>query len=162
MISQPISALRQKHLIDVDNMPPELRMCVHEFGYTVVSACLNARVSCPRRIRQLVHEVWRGAREHGQRPAFDDIGKSGKLVALDWVMIQAGAAINAATLVRVLRSNGYVVLPLEPTKHMVEASMEECSSFTERVTKREKHLRRLRAATRAACAHLWPHLGVSS
>lgn len=142
---------------ETDNMRPELRACVHEFGYAVVKACEFAGVKDPRKIRQLVYEIWMGARQPAQR---NRIGRQRTPVqdSIDWLLIQAGAGVTAATLVRLLWHSGMVILPREPGTVMVEASKAEVSEFNERITKTDKHKRRLRAAIDAQARRLWPHL----
>lgn len=127
-------------------MSPALRQCVHEYGYAIVKACLCAGVSKPERIRQLVKEIWEGARQPQQRRK---VGGS-----LDWLLVQVGAQITTAALVRVLKDNGLVVVPIEATRKMIDASLAECSQFKDRVTKEEKHRRRLRAALWAGADYL--------
>lgn len=124
-----------------DAMSPDLRACVHEFGFPIVDACLQAGVSMAANIRQLVMEIWAGARQTGQA--------GGAEGTLDWVLAQAGANINAARLERVLADFNFRIVPAHPTREMLEASMGEVSGFTERVTKTEKHRRRLIAAIKA-------------
>jgi hypothetical protein len=128
-------------LSQTDNMPGDLRACVHEFGFPIVDACLQAKVSDPRRIRQLVLEIWAGARQIGQR--------GGAEGTLDWVLMQAGANISAATLERVLADFNFHIVPTNPNRAMLDASMAEVCGFNERMTKTEKHRRRLVAAIRA-------------
>ena len=126
----------------VDRMTPELRECVHEFGLAIVTACMCQGIKSPRSIRHLVKEIWAGARQPQQR--------SGAYQTLDWILIQAGAQISAAKLRRVLAEYSLVIVPTSPTKAMISASMAEVSDFTQRVTKQEKHVRRLRAALKSA------------
>ncbi len=149
-ISDKISEKTVRSFERVDNLSPALRECVHEFGEATVQACLLAGVRDPRRVRQLIREIWEGARQPMQRRP--------RLGALDWILIQAGAQISAKTLVRILRENHYYVVPIDPTTPMVEASMAEVSNFDLRMTKREKHARRLRAAIKAGVQHIWPDL----
>lgn len=144
----PYSAVKSFNRIDA--MPSDLRGCVHEFGEPIVIACLQAGVSSPARIRQLVTEIWEGARQHKQRRP--------TLGTLDWVLVQAGAAINAKTLVRVLRANHHFIVPRTPTNEMIDASMREVSGFDVICTKTEKHRRRLRAAIAAGVKHIWPDI----
>lgn len=134
----------------IDDMPASLRECVHEFGEATVNACLLAGVTEPRRIRQLIREIWEGARQTTQRRP--------KMGTLDWVLLQSGSEITAKTLVRVLRDNHHYLVPLDPSKHMLRASMETVSDFSLRCTKEEKHRLRLRAAIQAGVRHLWPEL----
>jgi hypothetical protein len=134
----------------IDKMSPELRSCVHEFGEPIVIACMMAGVKQPQRIRQLVREIWEGARQPTQsRP---------RLGSLDWIMQQAGAEISAETLIRILRDNHHYLVPLDPSKEMIEASMNTVSSYNMRITKRDKHRLRLRAAIEAGVKHLYPNL----
>lgn len=138
----------------VDDMPPELRACVHEFGYAIVNACLQAGVTKPAQIRQLVYNIWQGARQPHQRT-----GERGTSIMeyLDWVLIQAGAQITAQRLVRVLHDKGMVVVPHEPTEQMIVTSMMAIEKMG-LLTKRQKHTIRLRAAIRGAAKQFWPHL----
>jgi hypothetical protein len=135
-------ALRRERSFEVvDGMTSGLRECVHEFGLPIVDACLAQGVRDPGAIRELVRAIWEGARHSGQRRP--------RLGSLDWLLVQAGANISAATLDRVLRDNSHCIAPLNPTAPMIDASLAVCSNFTERVTKREKHRRRLHAALNA-------------
>lgn len=140
----------------IDEMPPALRQCVHEFGYAIVYSCLANGVKDPAKIRQLVHEIWHGARQPMQK---DGRGMGAKAAShIDWILINAGAQISAMTLVRVLRQAGLVIVPMEPNKAMLEASVATVSGGGERMTKTEKHRRRLRAAIEACTKSMWPHL----
>lgn len=131
----------------VDRLNPAMRACVHEFGEPIVTACVLAGVKDPRRIRQLVREIWDGARQPMQtRP---------RLGSLDWVLQQAGAQISAKTLIRILRDNSHYLVPLDPSKEMIDASMNTVSGFNMRITKREKHQLRLRAAIEAGVKHIY-------
>jgi hypothetical protein len=138
-------------LSETDAMSPDLRQCVHEFGYAIVHAMMECGVSNPGQIRQLVHEVWSGARQPGQRQIQTVAG------SLDWLLIQSGAAINAATLLRVLRSNGMVIVTLDPSDYAVQASMDAIKEMGV-LSKPAKHRARLRAAIAATVKHLWPQL----
>ena len=153
---EQISQRRAKALQDVDTMPGDLRACVHEFGYAIVQACLNAGVRDPRHIRHLVREIWDGARQPAQR-----IGcrKRPKVFDhLDWLLVQKGASVNSECLLRFLAEHSLLVVPLEPTPMMVDASLEEVSGYNVRCSKREKHQRRLRAALQASRKHLFAKL----
>lgn len=156
----PKAALRALDVTDA--MAPELRQCVHEFGYSIVNRCLDLGVRDPRHIRALVHECWNGARQPHQRSrtlAKNGERKPSNLVAqLDWLLIQSGADIGAETLLRVLRQSGMVIVPTSPSQLMIETSMAEVSGFKEIVAKPEKHRRRLRAAIDAQARSMWPHL----
>lgn len=139
-----ISAKRVEQLTAVDALAPGLRDCVHEFGYPIVHACLNAGVTNPKAIRVLVKEVWGGARQEGQ--------KSGARNTIDWLLIQSGAGISSKTLNRILNENNLAIVPCSPTRAMLDASMREVSGHNIRCTREEKHRRRLIAAVRASIA----------
>lgn len=141
-MSGQISAKRERALVTTDTMAPGLRECVHEFGYPIVVACISAGVRDPRRIRELVKEIWDGARQTTQ-------GTSA-YGTLDWLLIQAGANISAKTLYRVLADHSLVLTGAQPTRAMLNASMAEVSNFDLRCTKQEKHHRRLSAALNVA------------
>ena len=154
-ITLPDRTLRA--LDEVDKMPPELRGCVHEFGFAIVDACVKSGISRPQRIRQLVYQIWQGARQPHQRSG---VGKGAGAAAedyLDWVLLQAGANITAARLVRVLYDKGLVVIPHEPSDDMVVTSMMAIEGMGV-MTKRKKHSTRLRAAIRAGVRQFWPGL----
>lgn len=140
---------RERALAEIDIMPDDLRSCVHEFGYPIVDACRQAGVRQPNRIRQLVLQIWAGA-----RAPYEVSGPEG---TLDWVLAQAGANISAARLERVLAAYDLRIIPVTPTREMLDASMAEVSDFTQKITKREKHLRRLRAAI-SACRFRFRYL----
>lgn len=145
-----IGKRRQGALDRIDEMPADLRSCVHDYGLAVVVACMKYGVKKPNQIRDLVREIWEGPRLLGQR--------NGPLSSLDWLLIQSGSTISARTLTRVLHDHSHCILPTDPSTAMIEASMSEVSSFNERITKREKHRRRLRAAMVAGVKNLWPDL----
>lgn len=58
---------RNKRMKRVDDMSPELRRCVHEYGLTIVDACLNLGVKKPGQIRHLVTTIRNGSSEVGKR-----------------------------------------------------------------------------------------------
>lgn len=66
-IAWGMSARSLKQFESVDGMGPSLKACVHEFGYTIVHAMLEAGVTKPNVIRNLVREVWLGARQPGEK-----------------------------------------------------------------------------------------------
>jgi hypothetical protein len=137
----------------VDAMPKELRTCVHEFGYAIVNACVEAGVTSPGRIRQLVHEIQEGGRQPMQR-----MGGNTVVQQLDWLLMQAGSHNNAMRLIRFLHSHSWTLAPLQPSVSMIEASLAEVSGGNVLCTKRDKHARRLKAALTAASKSLFPHL----
>ncbi|WP_425991330.1 hypothetical protein [Afipia sp. DC4300-2b1] len=139
-----LSARRMESLEVVDIMPAELRECVHEFGLPIVTVCRKHGINSKRAIREVVREIWAGARQTGQRN--DTRG------TLDWLLMRGGA--SAKTLYRVLAENNMAIVSVEPTRAMIDASMAEVSGFAVRCTKEEKHKRRLRAALRASMAEM--------
>lgn len=144
-------SLRDLELTDA--MPADLRHCVHEYGFEVVRACLHVGVENPHQIRNLVREIWRGARQPFQRK--HGSGSSSAMNQLDWILMQSGSSVGAAGLVRFLYQMGFIVVPLEPTPLMVEASIAATDTLG-RVTKFQKHKRRLRAAHEKALQAFWP------
>lgn len=153
-----VESRSNKQFDRMEAMPSAVRQCVYEFGFEIVNACIEAGVTCPHRIRHLVFEIWNGARQPSQRR-----GKApGSRVAgkIDWLLIQAGAEISADKLVRVLFQNGFIVVPVEPSPYMIEASMDAVNHMGV-VSKSVKHRNRLRAAHKAALKHCWPDLGAA-
>lgn len=150
-----LSVKTRRALSETDVMTPGLRQCVHEFGFAIVTACVESGVTEPAKIRHLVFEIWQGAR-HGQQKSNGQPGAK-PLNFLDWVLTQAGAQINAARLLRVLWQQGFVIVPREPSPIMDTASMDAIKTLG-LLTKQKKHHVRLRAAIMAATKHLWPHL----
>ncbi len=146
-------SLRQTQATDA--MTPELRACVHEFGFPIVHAMLEAKVRKPSLIRQLVHEVWAGARQPRQRAAKREVSPA--LNNLDWLLIQAKAEITAPELLRFLAMSGLVIVPREPSAAMLNASMTAIDGMG-LLTKPEKHRIRLREAVKAGVCSMWPHL----
>lgn len=77
---------------------------------------------------------------------------------LEWLLIQSGSSLSAEGMLRsLMQSGGLVLIPLEPTDNMVDASIEATASMG-LVSKREKHRGRLRVALRASAVRMWPHL----
>ena len=149
---------RDDNLNDVDRLPRDDRLIVHEFGFSIYRALRQAGVRNPGSMRQLVHEIWQGARgsTSGGKPR--GFAGASNLAALDWMLIQSGATISAACLIRHLRLSGLVIVPLDPSPPMVDASMATISGHNVVVDKRTKHRKRLRAAVDAAVEHYWPFL----
>lgn len=52
---------RQKRMARVDAMKPDVRACVHDFGLTIVDACLAHGVTTGRGIRHIVQTVRGGS-----------------------------------------------------------------------------------------------------
>lgn len=153
-----VSERTLRALAETDEMPVSLRACVHEFGYPIVHACVAAGVNRPALIRQLVHEIWMGARQPQQRQGNGKSGVRSKVADhLDWLLIQAGSGISAATLLRMLWSHGMTIVPREPTNQGVTASLDAVKTMGA-VSRTEKHRGRLRAAIAATARHLWPQV----
>lgn len=142
---------RQESCERVDRYPAEIRQLIHEFGQPIVEACLQAKITKPAMIPQLVTEIWAGARQTSQR--------GGAEGTLDWVLMQAGATISAARLERVLNDYCLRIVPIDPTAEMIAASMAEVGNFNQRVTKSQKHRLRLTAAVRACKPRFRLHVG---
>lgn len=145
-----------KALDRTDAMSPGLRACVHEFGGEIVHTLTSVGIDDPNQIRSIVHSIWMGARQPAQR---NPIGRTRSPVLdnLDWIMMQAGAGITAATLLRVLWQHSMVIVPREPSTIMVGASMDAVKHMGT-VSKAQKHHGRLKAAIYAATRRMWPHL----
>lgn len=153
----PVSQKSFRDLAETDGMPAELRACVHDYGSAIVRALLRHGVTKPAHIREVVREIWDGARQPSQR-----LGHGSRTInMLDWILMQQGRDLSARTLLRVLYDHSFIVLPLEPTPQMIEASVATIRNFDQRVTKTEKHRRRLRAAHDAGIRHHWPELAAS-
>ncbi len=142
--SFPMAQKQLRALETVDQMPGDLRRCVHEFGFPIVQAMLGAGVKNPAHIRNLVREVWCGARQHGQG---GDVRQS-----VDVLLSQG--ILSIASLAAFLAANNFLIVTVEPTRAMLDASMAEVANFDTRVTKEEKHRRRLRAALRVGMAEM--------
>lgn len=130
---------RLSALAAIDSMPRDLRECVHDFGLPIVSVLTKHGVRNPRHIREIVREIWAGPRQVGQG--------DGVQGAIDFALLRGG--ISYKTLRRLLADFSMAIVPTTPTRAMIEASMAEVSGGGEIMTKREKHIRRLRAAVMA-------------
>lgn len=137
-----IGEKRISALDKVDSMTPAIRACVHEFGLPIVSTLMKFGVTSPANIREIVTEIWFGARQSGQ--------KGGVMKSLD--VILASGPISSEALMVMLEKGNRTIVPLFPTRAMLDASMKEVSGFNVHVTKEEKHKRRLIAAINAARA----------
>lgn len=140
MMDYALSGKRLRHLDDTDGLPPGLRQCVHEFGYPIVYTLMKFGIKDPRHIREIVMQVWLGPREGGQTP-----GAAG---ALDYILAQG--PMNSAALHVLLSTSNMAIVPMIPTKAMVEASMATVRIYEPRLSKDDKHKRRLIAAIAAA------------
>ena len=95
----------------VDKLPPQLRALVHEFGFSVVKAFLDAGVTKPSSIRHLVHIAWLGAREPGNKRRAPVDGTNKFSDQVDDYLIQQGVQMNVRGFVRLLRQANFVMLP---------------------------------------------------
>lgn len=128
----------------VDAMPRPLKECVYDYGLPIVEVLVKHGVKNPAHIREIVREIWNGARSGVQRQHSNPLGSA------DWLLTQSVGQISIRALMRTLSDNNMVIVPVSPTRAMLAASMAEVSTFDIKCTKEEKHRRRLRAASRAA------------
>lgn len=139
----------------VDMLPAPLRSVVHEFGWSVVRAFLDSGVRNPATIRHLIHTVWLGAREPGnKRP----LATNNILAQIDDVLVRSGSGISARALLRQLRAVNHTITVREPTQHMIAASIAALGSVPRVVTYEEKHRLRLRAALLRSERDMFPWL----
>jgi len=141
-IGAGLAETRKRALDVTDKMPPHLRLLVHEYGLPIIETCVKHGVTNPGKIRELIRDIWAGARHPGQSGSAHE--------TLDWLLMQAGANISAKKLRRFLADNNLVICSTEPTRPMLDASMAEVSGHNIRCTREEKHRLRLRAALRKA------------
>jgi len=133
-----------KSMDTFDGLSAPLREVARDFGLPIVLACARHGITNPRHIAELVKEIWLGARQGGQR--------SDAVQSMDWLLLQSGASTTGRQLIRFLAENNVAVVKAEPTRAMIDASLNAVSGFNVRCTKDEKHIRRLRAALRAGMA----------
>lgn len=143
-----------KTLGDTDKMPPELRGCVHEFGYEIVNEIYCAGVRKPNAIRAIVYTCWLGARQNKQR---EPGGRSRVETTLNALLIQSGSGLTAAAIMRVLWMGSMAVVSRNPSSSMIEASM-DAHLGAGVLSKHDKHALRLRKAVEAGARHLCPEL----
>ncbi len=144
----------------VDNMPPAYRKCVHEVGWEAVSIMMPLGLT-PAQIKSVVYACWQSPGSAHQRRGFGQPVEercSPVMQHLDTLLSRAGANISGAMLLAFLKHNGMVIVPLEPSSPMIEASMATVAGHDVRVTKKEKHRLRLKAALNASVKRLWPQL----
>jgi hypothetical protein len=108
-------------------------------------------------IRRLVHVAWCGARGGANRSVRSDGGASPVLSHIDWHLIQSGSGIDGRRLLTVLKGHGMLIVPLEPSRSMLDASLHYTDTAGP-LTKTSKHRGRLRAAIDAGAKSLWPFL----
>jgi hypothetical protein len=132
-----LSGRAARALEKTDEMPADLRGCVHEFGYAIVNACLIA------------------GRQPGQRGVGNGLTRVASVV--DWMLANSGSSLSAKGFTRELLMNSMVIIPREPTSTGVEASIQAIRGMG-LLTKTEKHTIRLRDAILASTKASWPHL----
>lgn len=135
-----MSRKRLDALEETDNLSPDLRRCVHDFGLPIITVLKKFGITDPRHIREIVREVWAGPRQDGQ--------SGGTMGSVDFALSRGGTSVSM--LRRMLAENNMVIVSCEPTRAMLDASMAEVSGHNIKCTREEKHRRRLRAALRAA------------
>ena len=141
-VGDTLSKKRREQIDEVDMMPPAIRACVHDYGYPIVKTFLKFGCHNPTMIREVVREILFGVRDGAQkRTAYD---------ALEFVLSRG--PVNVHQLLCILEENNLALVPANPTRAMLEASEAEVSGGNLRITKREKHRRRLVAALRAGMA----------
>lgn len=141
-VGSALSVKRHRALETSDKLPVHLRSLVHEYGLPIITTCVKHGVTNPGKIRELVRDIWAGARQTSQSGSAHE--------TLDWLLMQAGANISAKKLRRFLADNSLVICSVEPTRAMLNASMLEVSGHNIRCTREEKHRLRLRTALRQA------------
>jgi hypothetical protein len=137
---------RDKALEETDRLPADLRECVHEYGLPIVTVLMKHGIRRGAVIREIVREIWAGARQTSQRRAPSS--------TLDWYFVQAGIDLNTPTLLRLLEDQSLIIVPKNATIQMIEASMDTVSKHDMVITKRQKHKLRLDAALEAGSKHL--------
>jgi hypothetical protein len=137
---------RDKALEETDRLPADLRECVHEYGLPIVAVLMKHGIKRGAHIREVVREVWAGARQTSQRRAPSS--------TLDWYFAQTGIDLNTRTLLRLLEDQSLVIVPKNATIQMVEASMATVCNHDMILTKKQKHKLRLDAALDAGSKHL--------
>ena len=56
-VEDVLARRRHDRMARVDNMTPEQRRCVHDYGLMIVQSCLDLGVKNPRHIRHLVETI---------------------------------------------------------------------------------------------------------
>jgi hypothetical protein len=52
-----VGGRRRARMDQIDQMPQDLRQCVHDYGYTVVKSFVDLGISKPKHLRHLVETV---------------------------------------------------------------------------------------------------------
>lgn len=158
--TDPMLAMRIERMEKFDRQPPEIRALVRDFGWTVVSAYLAAGIKKAGVIRHLIEITHAGSYEIQARyketmttsPAGDRLAKA---------MSDIGLSGSAHALAKRIRFRGGVLMPMQPTSQMVQASIDELHKPRNRdrvVPREEKHRLRLIAAIAVAADMEMPPL----
>lgn len=140
----------------VDAMPREMRALVHDYGLAPVIACVQAGVTKPRQIRNIIATVRNSGRGAMQAMPKEARARGASLLSgLDPWLIQQRAGCSGRQVVRMIRDQGYVVVPASPTDGMVHASVAALQNVLRRVDVHEKHKMRLQAALTAGHSAMW-------
>ncbi len=122
---------------EIDRQPPAIRALVHEYNWNVVRAFIQCGVTNPRHIKHLIMASLAGAAAYGVgRPQKD------------------GIPISTTLALEIMHRPDLALVQREPTEEMLQASMGAVEPYRQGsdaplLSKREKHLRRLRAAIAA-------------
>ncbi len=127
----------QKRMDRVDAFPVDVRAVIYENGLEIVQEFWNHGVRKAKSIQHLIDTVRGTDLPNGQARFKINKGPNTARNPAEW---KSGDMVGLHL----------VVVSVEPTKKMIDASLAEVSGFTERMTKSEKHRRRLRAALHAA------------
>lgn len=150
--------VRRRRMERIDALPQDVRVLVHEFGWTVVGQFWDAGVRKPSLIRHLIETVLTGAHEvQSRRLKLHGQSDAGEVLAQ--CMGDLGIMANAEALAKRLRFRGRIVAPVTPTPAMVQASMDALArrQQPDRVWPREqKHRLRLADALAAAAKEYMP------
>lgn len=146
----------------VDALKPEHRALVHEYGLACVDALLQAGVTKPGQMRQIIGTIRAGGGTD-RRPLYgfkpENKGRA-VLAALDPFLVAQGAGFTGRQVVQVIRDKGYSVLPRTPTREMLEASLHALDNKG-LVTRIDKHTLRLQAALHRGDLEMWGGGGAS-
>lgn len=117
-IPELVFVRRAERMAKIDNMPDDWRALVHEYGLCVVNALRESGIVKARNAKHIVETV------------------------LDELSPTRGSSSRQGAA----HSGRLVTIPCEPTESMIAASLATVSTFDEKITKHEKHKRRLQAA----------------
>lgn len=149
----PILAAIRERQARVDELTPDQRALVHQFGWGVVSAFLNLGVTKPRQIRHLIETVQRGSVETQERFPVGTVLAPAAIRLQDVLKDLGVMGLSPSMLTQAIRRRGGVVVPMSPPDYMVEASIEALHRpryADVRVSRWEKHKIRLSDALHKA------------